>query len=160
MYYTILRSMDEGTWLCHLTERRGSADYSDLKFRTSVHWEHTVDGRNPAPVEMQFIPLFTGFYASQVVSRISSINSTSEDTTWIWYAIMPTWPTSHPPNQSTRVKDKSDNFSILCRKKTSTLFNLAYLVNKKESYKTEIKENRWSRDTQDSGNPFFNHLIE
>ena len=36
---------------------------------------NTVDGRNPAPVDRQFIPLFTGFYKSQVVSRISSINS-------------------------------------------------------------------------------------
>ena len=29
---------------------------------------HTVDGRNPAPVDMVNIPLFTGFH------RISSIN--------------------------------------------------------------------------------------
>ena len=27
----------------------------------------TVDGRNPAPVDKQFIPLFTRFYTSQVV---------------------------------------------------------------------------------------------
>ena len=27
----------------------------------------TVDGRNPAPVDMVKIPLFTGFYTSQVV---------------------------------------------------------------------------------------------
>ena len=31
----------------------------------------TLDGRNPAPVDMVNIPLFTGFYTSQVVSRIS-----------------------------------------------------------------------------------------
>ena len=37
----------------------------------------TLDGRNPAPVDMVNIPLFTGFYTSQVVSRISSINSTT-----------------------------------------------------------------------------------
>ena len=37
----------------------------------------TVDGRNPAPVDRQFIPLFTGFYTSQVVSRISPINSST-----------------------------------------------------------------------------------
>ena len=32
-------------------------------------WDHidTVDGRNPAPVDRQLIPLFTGFYTSQVV---------------------------------------------------------------------------------------------
>ena len=35
----------------------------------------TVDGRNPAPVDMVIIPSYTGFYTSQVVSRISSINS-------------------------------------------------------------------------------------
>ena len=28
---------------------------------------HTVDGRNPAPVDMVNIPLFTWFYTSQVV---------------------------------------------------------------------------------------------
>ena len=36
---------------------------------------NTVDGRNPASVDMVNIPLFTGFYTCQVVSRISSINS-------------------------------------------------------------------------------------
>ena len=34
----------------------------------------TVDGRNPAPVDMVNIQLFSRFYMSQVVSRISSIN--------------------------------------------------------------------------------------
>ena len=28
---------------------------------------NTVDGRNPAPVDMENLPLFTGFYTSQVV---------------------------------------------------------------------------------------------
>ena len=28
---------------------------------------YTVDGRNPAPVDMANIPLFAGFYAFQVV---------------------------------------------------------------------------------------------
>jgi hypothetical protein len=28
---------------------------------------HTVDGRNPAPVDRWFIPLFTGFQPSKVV---------------------------------------------------------------------------------------------
>ena len=32
---------------------------------------HTVDGRNPAPADIVNIPLFTGCYTSQVVSRIS-----------------------------------------------------------------------------------------
>ena len=40
--------------------------------------EHTVDGKNPTPVDMVNIPLFTGFYTSRVVSRISSINSSNE----------------------------------------------------------------------------------
>ena len=31
----------------------------------------TVDGRNPAPVDKYFIPLWTVFYTSQVISRIS-----------------------------------------------------------------------------------------
>ena len=30
-------------------------------------WIRTVDGRNPASVDSYFIPLFTGFYVSQVV---------------------------------------------------------------------------------------------
>ena len=28
---------------------------------------HTVDGTNPAPVDMVVVPLFTGFHANQVV---------------------------------------------------------------------------------------------
>ena len=41
------------------------------------HAHDTIDGRNPAPVDMVDIPLFTRVFApSQVVSRISSINST------------------------------------------------------------------------------------
>ena len=32
---------------------------------------HTVDGRNPAPVDMVNIPLFTGFHTSQVVQQFS-----------------------------------------------------------------------------------------
>ena len=35
----------------------------------------TLDGRNPAPGDMENIPLFTWFYTSQVVVWISSINS-------------------------------------------------------------------------------------
>ena len=33
----------------------------------SVCQKNTVDGRNPAPVHIIKIPLFTGFYTSQVV---------------------------------------------------------------------------------------------
>ncbi len=32
---------------------------------------HTVDGWNPAPVDMKFILLFTRFYTSQVVQDFS-----------------------------------------------------------------------------------------
>ena len=39
------------------------------------HCFNTVDGQNPAQPRMMIIPLFTWFYTSQVVSRISSINS-------------------------------------------------------------------------------------
>ena len=55
-----------------------------MQCRDEIHWKgliidvspgisycHTVDGRNPAPVDMENLPLFTGFYLSQVVSRIS-----------------------------------------------------------------------------------------
>jgi len=35
--------------------------------RFNIFTDHTVDGRNPAPVDMENIPLFTGFYTSQVV---------------------------------------------------------------------------------------------
>ena len=37
----------------------------------------TVDGRNPAPVDMVNILLITGFYTSQVVSRISEPSTVS-----------------------------------------------------------------------------------
>jgi hypothetical protein len=32
---------------------------------------HTVDGRNPAPVDRWFIPLFTGFQPSKVMQDFS-----------------------------------------------------------------------------------------
>ena len=32
-----------------------------------VFLKHTVDGRNPEPVDRWFIPLFTWFYTSQMV---------------------------------------------------------------------------------------------
>ena len=40
--------------------------------RYEAHWEgicwyNTVDGWNPAPIDREFIPLFTGFYTSHVV---------------------------------------------------------------------------------------------
>ena len=57
----------------------------------------TVDGRNPAPVEVgSLIPLFTVFYVSHVVSRISSINRRNSH--------MNHWKL---PNDSDRFKDSS-----------------------------------------------------
>ena len=46
-----------------------------LNFPKSLLHGATVDGRNPAPVGMANIPLFTGFHTCWVLSRISSINS-------------------------------------------------------------------------------------
>ncbi len=57
----------------------------------TLHWfsekwlipGHTVDGRNPAPVDRYFIPLFTRFFTSQVVGNgISSINRTRRLDGW------------------------------------------------------------------------------
>jgi hypothetical protein len=41
----------------------------------SKHTDHTVDGRNPAPVYRWFIPLFIGFLLSQVVQDFPTIHS-------------------------------------------------------------------------------------
>jgi len=38
---------------------------SDQMDNEHHHLHHTVDGRNPAPVDRNFLPLFTGFYTSQ-----------------------------------------------------------------------------------------------
>ena len=49
--------------------KEGRYDY-DLILRPKsgfIETIHTVDGRNPAPVDRYFIPLFTRFYTSQVV---------------------------------------------------------------------------------------------
>ena len=40
---------------------------SNLFTESCNKWYHTVDGRNPAPVDMANIPWFAGFHASQVV---------------------------------------------------------------------------------------------
>ena len=47
-----------------------------ISMNPGIYGGLTVDGQNPAPPRMMIIPLFTWFYTSQVVSRISSINST------------------------------------------------------------------------------------
>ena len=41
---------------------------SDIQAKCLKKRTHTVDGRHPAPVDMVNIPLFTGFYTSQVVA--------------------------------------------------------------------------------------------
>ena len=38
--------------------------------KENVGSHNTVDGRNPAPVDRQFIPLFPRFYTSQVVQDL------------------------------------------------------------------------------------------
>jgi len=50
--------------------------YVSMEFYTFYHQidhyafgRNTVDGRNPAPVDMVNIPLFTRFYTSQVVQK-------------------------------------------------------------------------------------------
>ena len=37
-----------------------------MVFHTNPKPQDTVDGRNPAPVDMENIPIFTGFYTSHV----------------------------------------------------------------------------------------------
>ena len=49
-----------------------------VMFQTSAILQYsTVDGRNPAPVDMVNIPLITGFHTCQVVSRISEPSTVS-----------------------------------------------------------------------------------
>jgi len=67
---------------CKVT-RIGSVTSVTLKFGWRDGWmdtppavptvqkETTVDGRNPAPVDRLFIPLFIGFHTSQVVQDFS-----------------------------------------------------------------------------------------
>ena len=51
--------------------------WSKLAFNITVNGfsrlnpSHTVDGRNPAPIDRWFIPLFIGFHTSQVVQDFS-----------------------------------------------------------------------------------------
>ena len=60
------------TWIHHIlaidlykpSSKSGATNNTIHNCITS--WD-TVDGRNPAPVDEKFIPLFTGFYTSQVV---------------------------------------------------------------------------------------------
>ena len=50
---------------------------TDSRSRPNIRALHIVDGRHLAPVDMENLALFTGFYTSQVVGLgISSINST------------------------------------------------------------------------------------
>ncbi len=58
--------------------------YLGLDIYIYIYVNDTVDGRNPAPVDMVNILIFTGFYISQVVSRISSMKSS-----WKGFGCMP-----------------------------------------------------------------------
>ena len=54
--------------------------------RKSKHIQHTVDGRNPAPVDMENLSLFTGFYNFIHLKRlfwISSINRIIKQLTFL-----------------------------------------------------------------------------
>ncbi len=55
----------------HANISAGSTSQMILVSSTSTGKHHIVDGRNPAPVDRQFIPLFTGCFTSQVVQDFS-----------------------------------------------------------------------------------------
>ena len=62
-------------------------------------WYH-VDGRYLAPVDMDNLLLVTGFYTSQVVSRISTINSIMLLHTWSGPPQLLTWAPPTPVKSS------------------------------------------------------------
>ena len=45
---------------------------------------NTANGRNSAPVDMENLPLFTGFYTSQVVRMVSPFRKTSDSSAGQW----------------------------------------------------------------------------
>ena len=50
----------------------------NILFPGRIPWKYVaVDGRNPAPLDRYCFPLFTGFYTSQLVSRISEPSTVS-----------------------------------------------------------------------------------
>jgi len=56
----------------HLVLKTGNHDFPNWDgkkyvLKLGTHRIHTVDGKNPAPVDRVNIPLFTMFYTSQVV---------------------------------------------------------------------------------------------
>ncbi len=64
------------SWSGHLRHLGQTVKFPrSLYFSNQKIRETTVDGWNPAAVDMVNIPLFIGFHTSQVVSRISAINS-------------------------------------------------------------------------------------
>ena len=58
-----------------VTGRGDNPSHMEQIYRSKTNWiffyQHTVDGRNPAPVDIVNIPLFAGFHTCQVVSRSS-----------------------------------------------------------------------------------------
>ena len=56
---------------CQLNSSLRQSSITDQYLHMRYIYVHTVDGRNPAPVDKYFIQLFLGLYISQVVKRIS-----------------------------------------------------------------------------------------
>ena len=75
----IIESLEITPWVCfqftlfsmYFPQTNRSFDsLSDWFFLRKFWWfscSHTVDGRNPAPADMENLPLFVGLYTSQVV---------------------------------------------------------------------------------------------
>ena len=86
----------------------------------AINHTDTIDGRNPAPVDKYVIPLFTGFWTSQVViarflpstvqTNAQFLNyphlSTSQTTRYLFQMQLPHWH-SHLPAQGWLKKNKS-----------------------------------------------------
>ena len=56
---------------CQLSSSLRQSSITDQYLHMRYIYVHTVDGRNPAPVDKYFVQLFLGLYTSQVVNRIS-----------------------------------------------------------------------------------------
>ena len=67
-----IEAPNNGATLCHcwlFIKANLAAISQGEKESKGKSLDNTVDGRNPAPVDMMNIPLFTGFYTSQVVQK-------------------------------------------------------------------------------------------
>jgi len=54
------------TWICEPSMLGKRNTFYIIPHGGLIHFD-TVNGRNPTPVDMANVPLFTGFYTSQVV---------------------------------------------------------------------------------------------